>query len=82
MSVLSTGDVGSDLSYGSGQAAGVVLDAAVSIPLPAHLFVRGGLEYRKFWIDFDGTGDLSDFYGASSMSDTAVTASANLGVQF
>jgi len=82
LSLLSTGDVGSDVWYGSGSAGGVVLDANVTLPLPGHLFVRGILEYRKFWIDFDGSGDLSDAYGVSTMNDTSVTGSAQLGVQF
>jgi len=82
LGILSTGDVGGGDWYGSGSAGGVVLDANVTLPLPGHLFVRGILEYRKFWIDFDGSGLLSDTYGVSTMNDTAVTGSAQLGVQF
>jgi hypothetical protein len=82
LSLLSTGDVGSSDWYGSGSAGGVVLDANFTLPLPGHLFVRGILEYTKFWIDFDGTGDLSDAYGVSSMNDTSVTGSAQIGLQF
>jgi hypothetical protein len=82
LGILSTGDVGGGDWYGSGSAGGVVLDANVTLPLPGHLFVRGLLEYRKFWVDFDGSGDLSDAYGVSTMNDTSVTGSAQLGVQF
>ncbi len=80
--IMSTGDVSSQDWYGAGDAAGVVLDADFTIPLPSSLFLRGGLEYRRIWIDFDGSGDLSDYWGVGTMTDTSITGSAQIGVQF
>lgn len=68
--------------YGPGRASGHGLDATFKIPLPSNLFVQGTLDWTRFKLVYDGTGDLSDENGVAESSDSTVTGAVNLGVQF
>jgi len=81
LGIVSPGDVSSEDWYGAGSGHGFVIDGDLTISLPAKLFVRGGVEWRKITFDFDGSGELSDYWGVGTMRDTAITGSAQLGVE-
>ena len=53
-----------------------------TIPLPSNMYVRGDLEYRRITLDFEGSGALVPTYGMWGATDTAITGSANLGINF
>ena len=74
---MSAGDVSSEDWYGGGSGHGWLFDGDLTINLPAKLFVRGGVEWRKVTYDFDGSGELSWYWGVGTMRDTAVTGSAS-----
>jgi hypothetical protein len=79
--LTSSGDVMGEDWYGAGEGSGFEIDGDVVIPLPRNLFVRGGVEYRKITVDFDGTGELSWYWGVGTMRDASITGSASLGVE-
>lgn len=80
--VPSSGDVTSEDWYGAGDANGWLLGGDFTIGLPAGLFVRGGVEWRRVTIEFDGSGYLSYEWGVWSVADTQITGSALVGAQF
>ena len=80
--LLETGDISSEDWFGAGTAWGMTLSGDFTIPLPSNLYVRGDLEYRRITLDFEGSGALVPTYGMWGASDTAITGSANLGIDF
>jgi hypothetical protein len=80
--VLDTGDISSEDWFGSGSAWGLMLDGDFVIPLPANLYVRGDLEYRRVSIDFEGSGVQAQNFGLWTSTDTSITGYANLGINF
>ena len=80
--LLETGDISSEDWFGAGTAWGMTLSGDFTIPLPSNLYVRGDLEYRRITLDFEGSGALVPTYGMWGASDTAITGSANLGINF
>ena len=80
--LLDTGDISSEDWFGAGTAWGMTLSGDFTIPLPSNLYVRGDLEYRRITLDFEGSGALVPTYGMWGASDTAITGSADLGINF
>jgi hypothetical protein len=80
--LLSTGDISSEDWFGAGTAWGMVLDGNFIIPLPSQLYVKGDLEYRRVAIDFEGSGMLVPTYGMWGATDSSITGSAVLGINF
>lgn len=79
---LETGDISSEDWFGAGTAWGMTLSGDFTIPLPSNLYVRGDLEYRRFSVEFEGSGMLVPTYGMWGANDTSITGSAVLGVSF
>ncbi|HUS33243.1 MAG TPA: hypothetical protein VMZ53_32295 [Kofleriaceae bacterium] len=82
MYLLGAGMVTEQDWYGAGKANGVAFDGNFSIPLPHNLYVKGGIEYRRIKIDFEGSGELSQAWGVWDVTDAAVTGTGTVGVQF
>ena len=82
MYLLGAGMVTEQDWYGAGKASGVAFDGDFSIPLPHNLYVKGGIEFRRIKIDFEGSGELSQAWGVWDMTDSDVVGTGNLGVQF
>ncbi len=80
--VLGTGDISSEDWYGAGTAWGAALDGSFVIPLPGSLFLRGALEYRRFHVEFEGSGALAQKWGVWDVDDTSIGGSAHIGVAF
>ena len=80
--LLDTGDITSEDWFGAGTAWGMTLDGDFVIPLPSNLYVKGDLEYRRVTIDFEGSGMLVPTYGMWGATDSAITGSATLGINF
>jgi hypothetical protein len=80
--LLSTGDISSEDWFGAGTAWGMTLDGDFVVPLPSNLYVRGDLEYRRVTMDFEGSGALVPTYGMWGATDSAITGSAVLGINF
>ena len=80
--ISDSGDVTSQDWYGAGDAHGWVLAGDVTVTLPASLFIRAGVEWRKITLELDGSGELSDWWGVGTFYDTSVTGSALVGAQF
>ena len=80
--LLETGDISSEDWFGAGTAWGMTLSGDFTIPLPSNMYVRGDLEYRRITLDFEGSGALVPTYGMWGATDTAITGSANLGIDF
>ncbi|HWU85818.1 MAG TPA: hypothetical protein VN253_00980 [Kofleriaceae bacterium] len=80
--VLDNGDMSSLDWYGPGSASGFDLDASFEIPLPAQLFVRGELSYRRITTDFDGAGAITEEETVLSATDATMNGSVNLGIHF
>jgi len=82
MYLLGAGMVTEQDWYGAGNANGVALDGDFTIPLPHRMYVKGGIEYRRIKIDFEGSGELSQMWGVWDVTDAAITGSGTLGVEF
>lgn len=82
MYLLGAGMVTEQDWYGAGNANGVSLDGDFTIPLPHRMYVKGGLEYRRVKINFEGSGELSQMWGVWDVTDAAITGSGTLGVEF
>ncbi len=82
MYLLGAGMVTEQDWYGAGTASGVALDGNFVIPLPYRLYVKGGIEYRRVKIDFEGSGDLSQMWGVWDVTDSSIAGTGTLGVQF
>jgi len=82
MYLLGAGMVTEQDWYGAGKANGLALDGDFIIPLPKNLYVKGGIEYRRIKIDFEGSGELSQQWGVWDMTDSDIVGTGNLGVQF
>lgn len=80
--LLDTGDISSEDWFGAGTAWGMTLSGDFTIPLPSSFYVKGDLEYRRITLDFEGSGALVPTYGMWGATDTAITGSANLGINF
>ena len=80
--LLDTGDISSEDWFGAGTAWGMTLDGDFVIPLPDSLYVRGDLEYRRVTLEFEGSGALVPTYGMWGATDSAITGSAVLGINF
>ncbi len=80
--MLSTGDISSEDWYGAGSAWGVALDGDFVIPIHGPLYARGVLDYRRFHIDYEGSGALTMRWGVWDSDDTSITGAAQLGVMF
>lgn len=80
--LLDTGDITSQDWFGAGTAWGMTLDGDFVIPLPDSLYIKGDLEYRRVTIDFEGSGMLVPTYGMWGATDSAITGSATLGINF
>ena len=66
--------------YGPGTASGFALDGNFVIPLPARLYVKGEIKYRRITTEFDAP-DLSA-EEARSASDGTVGGTVHVGIQF
>jgi hypothetical protein len=82
MYLLGAGMVTEQDWYGAGNANGVSFDGDFTIPLPHRMYVKGGIEYRRIKIDFEGSGELSQMWGVWDVTDAAITGSGTLGVEF
>ena len=82
MYLLGAGMVTEQDWYGAGRGNGVSLDGDFTIPLPHRMYVKGGIEYRRMKIDFEGSGELSQMWGVWDVTDAAITGSGTLGVEF
>jgi hypothetical protein len=82
MYLLGAGMVTEQDWYGAGKAGGVALDGDFVIPLPHRLYLKGGIEYRRVKIDFEGSGDLSQMWGVWDVTDSSIAGTGTLGVQF
>ena len=80
--VTSAGDMTSEDWYGSGSTNGLSLDADFRIPLPYNLFLRGAIEWRRYFTDFQGSGVVTMNYGVWDVTDTSITGTAQLGIHF
>ena len=66
--------------YGPGSASGFALNGNFVVPLPARLYVRGEIDYRRITTEFDAP-DLSA-EEARSASDGTVGGTVHVGIQF
>jgi hypothetical protein len=66
--------------YGPGTASGFGLDGNFLIPLPARLYVRGEIEYRRISMEFDGPDIAAE--GALGAADGTVNGTVHVGIQF
>ena len=82
MYLLSAGDVSDEDWYGAGKAWGAALDGDFVIPITGALYVRGGVEYRRVVLDFEGSGMLTQTWGVWDMVDSSITGTGTLGVKF
>lgn len=82
MYLLGAGMVTEQDWYGAGNANGISFDGDFTIPLPHRMYVKGGIEYRRIKIDFEGSGELSQMWGVWDVTDAAITGSGTLGVEF
>lgn len=82
MYLLGAGMVTEQDWYGAGKANGVSLDGDFTIPLPHKMYVKGGIEYRRIKIDFEGSGELAQMWGVWDVTDAAITGSGTVGVEF
>jgi hypothetical protein len=82
MYLLGAGMVTDEDWYGSGKANGLAVDGDFIIPLPNNLYLKGGIEYRRIKIDFEGSGQLAQAWGVWDMTDSDVVGTGNLGVEF
>jgi hypothetical protein len=80
--LLAAGNVTDEMAYGSGKGYGLALGGDFVIPVTDQLFVRGSVDYQRFKIDFEGSGELTKQFGVWDVTDAAITGSANLGVSF
>jgi hypothetical protein len=82
MYLLSAGDVSDEDWYGAGKAWGAALDGNFVIPITGALYVKGGVEYRRVVLDFEGSGMLTQTWGVWDMVDSSITGTGTLGVKF
>ncbi|HSD86631.1 MAG TPA: hypothetical protein VLB44_03925 [Kofleriaceae bacterium] len=82
MYLLGAGPVTDQDWYGAGKANGLALDGDFILPLPHKLYVKGGIEYRRVKIDFEGSGELTQQWGVWDMTDSSISGTGNLGVEF
>ena len=82
MYLLAAGNVTDEMAYGAGRAYGLALGGDFVIPLPGALYVRGAVDYQRYSIDFEGSGELTQKWGVWSVVDAAITGSASVGVSF
>jgi hypothetical protein len=82
MYLLSAGMVSEESWYGAGKAWGASLEGDFVIPITGALFVKGGIEYKRVKIDFEGSGMLSDVWGVWDIVDSSISGSGSLGVKF
>jgi hypothetical protein len=80
--LLAAGNVTEEMAYGSGKGYGLALGGDFVIPVTDQLFVRGAVDYQRFKIDFEGSGELTKKFGVWDVTDAAITGSANVGVSF
>ena len=78
--ITDTGDMSHLDWYGPGTASGFALDGNFLVPLPARLYVRGEIKYRRITTEFDAP-DLSTEQ-ARSASDGTVNGTVHVGIQF
>jgi hypothetical protein len=76
------GDLNSVDWYGSGSTSGIELHGGFVVPLPSNLFVHGELNYRRITTNFNGDGTLTQLWGVTDATDTAVGAAVDVGIQF
>ncbi len=82
MSVLSSGALFDDDSYGYGTADGYAFDGSVYLPVGDGYYVLARAEYRTEHNDFQGIGDASYMRGVWSMDEATLRATATLGLRF
>lgn len=82
MYLLAAGNVTDEMAYGAGKAYGLALGGEFVIPLPGALYVRGAVDYQRFAIELEGSGELTKQWGVWNVVDAAITGSASLGVSF
>jgi hypothetical protein len=84
MYMLSTGDVSQMDWYGPGTATGAGLDANVKVALGDTLYLRGFVEYRRVFMNFDGYGSLSapGYSAVSNITDSWIMAGTQIGASF
>jgi hypothetical protein len=82
MYLLGAGMVTEQDWYGAGKASGLAFDGNFVIPLPHRLYVKGGIEFRRIKVDFEGSGELSQAWGVYDVTDSAVTGTGNIGIEF
>jgi len=82
MYLLAAGNITEEAAYGAGTAYGLGLGGEFVVPLPSNLYLRGAVDYARFVIDFEGSGELTQQFGVFNVVDSAITGSANVGVAF
>lgn len=82
MYLLAAGNVTDEAAYGAGKAYGLGVGGDFTIPLPSNLYLRGAVDYARYVIDFEGSGELTKMFGVWDVTDSAITGSANVGVAF
>lgn len=82
MYLLGAGNIVDETAYGSGKAYGLGLGGEFTVPLPSNLYLRGAVDYQRYKIDFEGSGELTKEFGVWDVTDAAITGSANVGVAF
>jgi hypothetical protein len=81
MYLLGAGMVTEQDWYGAGRAGGFALDGNFVIPLPHRLFVKGTVDYRRIKIDFEGSGMIAQERGVWDVVDSAISGTANIGIE-
>jgi hypothetical protein len=82
MYLLSAGDISDQDWYGAGKAWGAALEADFTIPISGALYVKGGIEYKRVKVDFEGSGMLSAEWGVWDVVDSSISGNGSLGVKF
>ncbi len=82
MYLLSAGDISDQDWYGAGTAWGAALDGNFVIPITSGLYVKGGVEYRRVKVSFEGSGMLSETWGVWDVVDSSISGTGTLGVKF
>ncbi|HEY4242868.1 MAG TPA: hypothetical protein VGM88_23795 [Kofleriaceae bacterium] len=80
--VLTSGDLESTDFYGPSSASGYGFDVGFTVPLPAHMYVKGTVAYQHIHHEFSGGGIITDQEGVTDGTDSMINASATIGVSF
>lgn len=80
--VTDNGPMSDEDWYGPGVSSGFALDGNFVVPLPAQLYIKGELKYRRITTVLDGAGLITEEEAVLQGFDSFINGTANVGIQF